>query len=123
MQQARLAERSLRQAALVAGVLDRPEVAARYWERAVAVNPWTATGHAHLAKVLGDRRQWQRAAAECDAVLQLDPEAVDTRMYLVLCHLRLGHGDQARAEFDRVLALNPPNAEVLRRWYASERER
>jgi Flp pilus assembly protein TadD len=113
-------ERSLRDAAVVAALLKRPEAADAYWRRAIAVNPWSAFYHEQLAQVLVDRQDWQGALAECRVALQLNPTSVPARRLLIQGHLREGHNDQARAEFDVLLALQPSQAEALRRWFADQ---
>jgi hypothetical protein len=38
----------------------------------------------------------------------------------VTAHLRAGNGEWARAAFETLLALNPADQEVLRRWFAEQ---
>jgi hypothetical protein len=40
------------------------------------------------------------------------------RQFLVVCHLRLGERAQAQKEFETLVAMNPPQSEMLRRWFA-----
>ena len=50
--------------------------------------------------------------------LELNPGGLTVRQFLVACHLRLGERAQAQKEFDTLVAMNPPQAEMLRRWFA-----
>jgi tetratricopeptide (TPR) repeat protein len=113
-------ERSLVGAALAAEALQRPDAAVAYWERAVAVNPWSAHSRSRLAKLLADRGEWRRALEECRATLRTHPAGAETRLFLALCYLRVGDRDRAREEFDTALALDPSNEEELRRWFAEQ---
>jgi hypothetical protein len=113
-------ERALTDAALLAGLLNRPEAATAYWQRAIAVNPWSAFYHEQLARVLAGRQDWPAAQAECRAALRLNPMSVPARQVLVRCYLHDGQKDQAGAELDVLLALLPSQAEALRRWFADQ---
>jgi tetratricopeptide (TPR) repeat protein len=113
-------ELTLVEAADLATATGQTDAAIGYWRRALAVNPWFSRYHAGLAKVLADRRSWPEAIKEAQAALRLNPADVETRLLLVGCYLRSGNKKQARAEFEKVLALKPPDAEGLRRWFAEQ---
>jgi hypothetical protein len=49
--------------------------------------------------------------------VKLNPGAPTVRQFLVRCHLRLGERAQAQKELDTLMAMNPPQAETLRRWF------
>jgi hypothetical protein len=111
-------ETALLYAAALAAALGRDETALAYWQRLLAVNPWSPHYHHHLAKFFADRRRWREAVAECQAALQLNPVRLDTRMLLVGCYLQSGGHARAREEFQKVLALDPQNETELRRAFA-----
>jgi predicted CXXCH cytochrome family protein len=113
-------ERSLTDAAMLATALGRLDAAADYWRRAIAVNPWAASYHGRLARLLAERHDWQGALAECQTALRLNPYDRETRLVLVGCYLRSGSVAQARAEFETHVALHPAGAEALRRWFAEQ---
>src|SRR5262249_37235786 len=92
-------ETTLADAATLAEMLDEPQTAIGYWQRAVAVNPWEPAYHAALARLLADGRQWPKAVAECEAALRLEPNHLATRRVLVTCCLRSGETERARTEF------------------------
>jgi Flp pilus assembly protein TadD len=101
-------EVSLVEAAALAAALGRDTIARDYWQRALAVNPWSAAIHAALAKFLGAHQRWDEAVEHCQKALQLDPSDLETRMLAVRCYRSLGQQDRARAEFDRVIRFQPP---------------
>lgn len=78
-------ELALTYAAVLAGVLRRPEEAAGYWRRAIAVNPHSATYHVRLAKVHADSKEWEPALAACTEALRLDPLHQEARTLRATC--------------------------------------
>jgi tetratricopeptide (TPR) repeat protein len=110
-------ENALAEAAKLAATLGRTDAAIGYLRRLLAVNPWVPLYYVHLAKLHATRRQWPEAVRACQAALRLDPLSVTTRYTLVGCLIRSGQKDQARAEFAKLLALNPPEPDVLRQWF------
>jgi tetratricopeptide (TPR) repeat protein len=110
-------EVALETAGQVAVELGEWDAAAGYWTRLVDVNPWRPPYHTRLAAVLVKRRDWQRGLEECRAALRLDPTSVPVRRLLITCLLAGGDKGQARAEFDRLMALNPPDREGLKEWF------
>jgi hypothetical protein len=113
-------ERTLTGAALLAERMRLRDAAVAYWERALAVNPWSAHAHGRLARLLGERGEWGRALKECQAMLRLHPGGIQTRTFLVLSYLRTGDKRRAQEEFERVLGMDPPHQEELRRWFAEQ---
>jgi tetratricopeptide (TPR) repeat protein len=111
-------EVSLVDAALVAEALGQPEKARGYWERALAVNPWLSRYRFHYANLLIQGQKWSEALQQCHTVLRDHPDNVEVRLLVIACEARLGNPERARAEFDKVLALSPPDPEALRRWFA-----
>jgi Flp pilus assembly protein TadD len=110
-------EVTLDNAANLAMVLGRPELAIGYWERAVKLDPWRWQHHYGLAAAHVRRGGWHSAAFACRQALKLNPAALEVRKLLIRCHLENGEKDQARAEFERLLGLNPPEAAELRRTF------
>jgi len=93
------------------------EAAIDYWRRAVAISPWNAFHHVHLAGLLTKHAEWSEAAKECQAVLDLEPSNVECRLLLVRCLLGRGKRQQAVAEFEVALRLSREKAEPYRRWF------
>jgi hypothetical protein len=108
----------LRRAAVVTMELGDFERSAGYWQRLNAQSPYTWDTHAFLAQTLAFRQRWAPAVDECRAALRIDPFQDAPRMLLIDCLVRLGEEKQARAEFDTLLALRPPQPDRLRRWFA-----
>jgi Flp pilus assembly protein TadD len=106
-------EEAVISAAALAGQLGRTELALQYWERAAAVNPWSARVHYERARLLVLRQQWPEAEQEYRTVLRLQPFHFEAREALVVCLLQRGNKQSARAELDRLLSLNPPNRQQL----------
>ena len=53
-------------------------------------------------------------------VLTLHPADAATRQLLVVCYLRQADRTAAQKAFDDLMALNPPQADELRRWFAEQ---
>jgi tetratricopeptide (TPR) repeat protein len=113
-------EKSLRDAGLLAEVLQQPERALAYWRRAVVVNPWLGFYRYQLARLLAERRDWSEALAECRTILDLNPASKETRMLRIRCLLGLGEKEKARAELATLLALQPHDPDALRRWFEEQ---
>jgi predicted CXXCH cytochrome family protein len=110
-------EVSLSEAGLTALRAGRNADAAGYWRRAVEVNPHRPHFHRRLAEALlagGDRGA---ALAECGRALALDPADTDARLLRVACLLEAGRRAEARTAFEDLMALRPPRADELRRWF------
>jgi tetratricopeptide (TPR) repeat protein len=110
-------EDALVSAAALAGQQGRYEQAIDFWRRGLAVNPWVARYHYELGKLLIIRREWPEAVKECQSAIRLNPFHVDAKQTLVFAYLQLGRKAQAREEFASMMALDPPNAEALRRQF------
>ncbi len=125
VQRAVLAKAPDRETALVeiAGVLENlgeADAALGYWQRLVAVNPWPVAYHYQLAAAYGRRRDWPRALEELRRGLQRNPGDVPSRTLLVNLYLEQGDKPRARAEFERLVALDPPKKEELLRWFEEQ---
>jgi tetratricopeptide (TPR) repeat protein len=110
-------EGSLADAGLTALRAGRHADAARYWRRAVEVNPYRPHYHRRLAEALSDLGQREEALAECRRALELNPADTDARLLQVACLLEVGRRAEARAAFEDLLALNPPRKDELRSWF------
>ena len=111
-------ELSLLQAARFCEAMNRPADALPYLDRALAVNPTSATARLGRARIYAGRGDWSKAAEECRVVLRLNPAHVRTRGLLIIALARGGDKIAARAEFDTLMALKPPDAERLRASFA-----
>jgi predicted CXXCH cytochrome family protein len=110
-------ETALDHAAHAALTLRRRDLALGYARRLVEVNPWSAAHHALLASVQAEREDWPAALEAAHAALRRDPADVMARIVLVSYHLAQGDRAAARADYDRLLALEPVDKEGLRRWF------
>jgi tetratricopeptide (TPR) repeat protein len=110
-------EATLTSAASLAADMGQHAKAIILWQRALTVNPWTARAHFELARLFVVREEWQKAADEAQAVLRLNPFHLEARKLLVVCYHQLGDKAHARAEFDHLLELNPPDPQSLHRWF------
>ncbi len=110
-------EEALVYAAAVSAQLGRDPTAIEYWQRALNVNPWSQRSHFELAKLLVKDQQWQKALSEGREAMALNPFHLETRLVLIECHVGLGDKERARAEFNEVLSLNPPDPAALKRWF------
>jgi Flp pilus assembly protein TadD/uncharacterized membrane protein len=113
-------ETTLTYAAVLASTMGRTEAAISYWRRAVRANPWSSQYHYQLAKHLAQHQDWSSAISEGEAARRLNPASEETRTLLITCYLRAGQKDRARAELGTLIALNPADEEVLRRWFAEQ---
>jgi predicted CXXCH cytochrome family protein len=113
-------ELALAEAATVAAQLGHVDDAIGYWRRAVAVNPRRPHYHGQLALLLLGRGQTAEALDECAAALRLSPASLEARHGEVMCLLKMGRKEQARAAFAKLLALKPPEEEKLRSWFATQ---
>jgi hypothetical protein len=73
-----------------------------------------------LAKLYAQTRGWQKAFEECQAVLQQYPANLGARQVLLDYYIQQGDRGRARAELDRIMALNPADAERMRRWFETK---
>jgi hypothetical protein len=111
-------EEALDAAARCALELNRADDALAYLQRLRAVNPWYSFVPSNVAKIHADRGEWAEALTACREALRLNPAGVESRTLLVQCLVRTDQVEQARTEFATLMALKPPNAAALRRWFA-----
>jgi hypothetical protein len=101
------AEEALLLAARWTAALDRRQDSRRYWERLIAVNPWTPQYRVEFAQLLVEERDWRGAAGQCEAALRTDAGDAEARLLLVSCLLKAGKKDAARQEWKKLQALRP----------------
>jgi tetratricopeptide (TPR) repeat protein len=106
-------EMALMGAAIVAQTTQRLELAASYWRRAVAVNPWQPDHRSNLVRLLMSLKAWGEAREQCDAWVRLDPASLEARIEYVRCLINDGRKAKAREEFAKVKRLAPPNLPTL----------
>jgi hypothetical protein len=97
-----------------------PDLAIDYWRRAAEANPWMASYRRELAVLLAQKDAWDQVGAVCRAWLDLDPSSVEARRLWISSLFRAGKKDEARAEFEKVKALRPPDLEKLQGWFEQE---
>jgi tetratricopeptide (TPR) repeat protein len=115
-------EVSLHAAADLAMEMGRLPAARDYWRRALEVNPYRYGFHYGLAAQLAQTGEWAAAAQACQQALQLNAANFEIRQLLIRCYVELRERGRARAEFERLRAMNPPAAERLRRWFGEDAE-
>jgi Flp pilus assembly protein TadD len=113
-------EVALQDASRVALALGKTDEAYRLAKRFVAVNPWDDEGHSDLAVIHMRREEWRRALREARRTVRLNPGSVPARLVMIGWHLQRREKKQARAVFRQILALEPPNADKIRRWFTQE---
>lgn len=91
--------------------------AIRLWKRAATVNPHRWGVHHSLAAAFAELDDPHAALEAGEAALRLYPLSVATRRIMVSSALKIGDVQRARAEFDRLIALDPPDRETLASWF------
>src|SRR5262249_17023770 len=108
---------ALQNAGDLAGALNKKDLAVKYWRRAVEINPWTACYRERVGRYLFEENSWTECRAQCQKLLELDPENIPARSLLVSCLLKGGEKGKAREEFAQIEALRPPHLAQLRDWF------
>ncbi|MCI0681380.1 MAG: hypothetical protein L0Y71_04685 [Gemmataceae bacterium] len=114
LSQAPQRERALVGAAATAERLEQFKAALDFWQRAVAVNPWSADYRRGLTLLLARMEAWADAQEQAEAWVRLDPLSVEARTHRIVCLLERGDRETARAEFQRIERLTPANMIELR---------
>lgn len=96
----------------------RPQAAIAYLERAVVVNPWRHEFHYLMAEAQAQCGDWPTVVRECQEAIKLNPANLGARQLLVEYYLQARQPEEARAQFDRLIGLHPPNADALVNWFA-----
>jgi predicted CXXCH cytochrome family protein len=110
-------ETTLIYAASLATEMGQLERAVGLWRQAVEINPWIARSHFELARLFIIRKDWTDAINESREALRLNPFHIEARKLLVVCYEQMNDKRNARAEFNRLMELNPPNPEMLKQWF------
>ncbi len=114
-------EHLLETSAVLSQTLGRRDEALSLLRRAVAINPYCADYRRRLAQLQAEAGDWPEAGRSARAALDLDMSLLETRLILIESLRRAGDRASAEAEFRRLLAFNPANAEALRRAFAGSR--
>ena len=97
----------------LASEVKAPEVATRFFEQAVAMQP----GQAGARQQLGLNRlllgRVEEAARELAEAVRLDPRNPDSLAHLAYCEVKLGRPDEARVHADLALAAAPDHPLAL----------
>jgi tetratricopeptide (TPR) repeat protein len=83
-----------------------PAEALRSFQAALAADPNWAPAHAGLARVLEDEDP-PKAAAAAERAIAIDPALAEPHLLLAELHLDADRDAEAKAEIDKVLAVNP----------------
>jgi predicted CXXCH cytochrome family protein len=110
-------ETTLHLAATLALALKQPDEAVHFWQRLCVLNPTSLFYRVGLAQAHAAQGDWERAVAECQAILQDYPPNLEARLVLLEYHLGRGERAQARRLFDEVVALEPAEKQRLARWF------
>ena len=84
-----------------------PDVAERFFRRAVAIRPEDASGRQQLGLNLLVLRRYEEAARELGEAVRLNPRDADGLSRLAYCELELGRSADALAHAEAALAVNP----------------
>jgi tetratricopeptide (TPR) repeat protein len=114
-------ESTLVGAAFLAARVGRPVQSIAYWRRAIAIDPYRAAYHATLAHQLARTGRWPGATHAAREALRINPVNLLARTVLIECAFRAGSPQQAHAELDTLLELDPPEPKALMRWFSSLR--
>jgi len=101
------------QLALLTEAEDKPEEAQAILENAVLLNPQSVEAHFQLGRVYYNNDENERAKVEFTAALSIFPNHSNSLYSLALIEERLGNQDEADQLFEKVLELNPGNADVI----------
>jgi tetratricopeptide (TPR) repeat protein len=111
-------EISLMLAASLAQAMEKEDDAARYWKRAVDINPWAPEYRGALSTLLAGRQDWKDAQVQCAAWLRLDPGNMEARQLWIMCLAKEGKRTQALAELLRIEPLRPSHLKELKKLLA-----
>jgi hypothetical protein len=111
-------ELALSDAGVVTQRMGAMDLSLGYWQRALAVNPWSSRYRFEVAQIVGVQGDPETAVRECKRVLAQNGGHVNSRFYLMRYYLQNGMRVQARTELETILALHPANAAQLRETYA-----
>ncbi len=97
----------------LAGMPGRETEAVAHYEAALKIKPDLAWVHCHLANVLSKTPGREtEAVAQYTEALHLRPDYVDAYNGLAITYVRLGRPEQARAQWEAALKIDPRNETV-----------
>ncbi|MEX2139579.1 MAG: tetratricopeptide repeat protein [Pirellulales bacterium] len=91
--------------------------AAMLWERARKVNPWIVRYWSELALCYARLGRWADCGRVCEQALQRFPDSFGARQLLIESHLVTQRTAEAQREYERMIELNPPKIDAVRRWW------
>jgi tetratricopeptide (TPR) repeat protein len=91
--------------------------AAMLWEQALGVNPWIVRYWSELALCYAHLGRWQDCSRVCEEALRRFPDSFRARQLLIESHLVSRRTAEAQREYERMLELNPPKIDSVRRWW------
>jgi tetratricopeptide (TPR) repeat protein len=97
-----------------------PNRSLAHWRHAVVINPWMSQYRSNLARTLAQQRLWREAGLQCLACLRLNPADVHVRKLWIECLLHENRRTEARAEFDKIVALKPVDLDQINDWFAKQ---
>jgi len=100
--------------AVACQAVGRLSAARSAWDRTIALRP-TAEAYARRGEVLLDLHEWAAAAADFQAVLAEQPDAVDAALNLATALARLERYGEARASLLAVVQKHPRHVPTLNR--------
>jgi tetratricopeptide (TPR) repeat protein len=92
---------------------------AKLWDRARQRNPWIVRYWYELALCYAQLGRWNDCAATCEEALVRFPDSFGARQLLIESRLVAGRLGDAQKEYERMIELNPPKIEAVRRWWES----
>jgi tetratricopeptide (TPR) repeat protein len=115
-------ELTLTLAGTAAEKLERDDSARDYWLRAQAVNPWRWQYPYHLARLAVKSRNAAEVLRYSREALRLNPAAIEAHMLEVWALLTARKKEEAERAFAALMALKPPQAEAMRRWFTERQQ-
>lgn len=79
----------------------------------VSLEPQNPARYYQLGVLEMSRNEYQSAVSALESAVTLDSDYANARYYLALAYNQLGRIDEAKAQLERVLALNPGNTLVI----------
>lgn len=87
--------------------------ASNEYVRAANLEPKRVEPYSKLLKTHFELRNYKKALTNAEMVLQLDPSNLETRLSLILIHIKLSDFDTAKGLLDSYPVTTPPDARVL----------
>jgi hypothetical protein len=91
--------------------------AASLWEQARGLNPWIVRYWSKLALCYARLARWDDCGELCETGIQRFPDSFGLRQLLIESLLIRGRTGDASREYDRLIELNPPKLDSVRRWW------